>query len=69
MVNQSYQIVILGGGTAGIMSAALLLKKNANLKLAIIEPSYQPLKIIHNFAFNSSFCQGKTKLIYARRKD
>lgn len=46
MANQSYQIVILGGGTAGIMSAAQLLKKNANLKLAIIEPSskhfYQP---------------------------
>ncbi|WP_421808195.1 FAD/NAD(P)-binding oxidoreductase [Flagellimonas sp.] len=41
-----YQILIIGGGTAGIMTAAQLLKKNKRLDIAIIEPSethyYQP---------------------------
>jgi len=34
-----HQIVIIGGGTAGIMTASYLLKKDPNLKLTIIEPS------------------------------
>lgn len=42
----SHQIVIVGGGAAGITVAAQLLKKNRNLDIAIIEPSdrhyYQP---------------------------
>ena len=41
-----YQILIIGGGSAGIMTAAQLSKKNSNLSIAIIEPSekhyYQP---------------------------
>lgn len=41
-----YQILIIGGGTAGITVAAKLQKKDKNLKMAIIEPSdkhiYQP---------------------------
>lgn len=41
-----YQIVVVGGGTGGIMSAARLLRKNKNLDIAIIEPAevhyYQP---------------------------
>ncbi|WP_297335516.1 FAD/NAD(P)-binding oxidoreductase [Algoriphagus sp.] len=41
-----YQIVIIGGGTAGITVAAQLKRKNKALKIAIIEPSekhyYQP---------------------------
>ena len=41
-----YQILIIGGGTAGIMTAAQLLKKNKKLDIAIVEPSethyYQP---------------------------
>ena len=45
-MKNSYQIVIVGGGTGGIMTAAQLLKKNSKLKIAIIEPSnnhyYQP---------------------------
>jgi sulfide:quinone oxidoreductase len=41
-----YQILIIGGGNAGISVAARLFHKNANLDIAIIEPSekhyYQP---------------------------
>ncbi len=41
-----YDVVIVGGGAAGIATAASLLKKRADLSIAIIEPSdqhdYQP---------------------------
>lgn len=41
-----YQILIIGGGTGGIMTASHLLKKDTTLDIAIIEPSathyYQP---------------------------
>lgn len=41
-----YQIVIIGGGTAGIMTAAQLIKKDSSYKIAIVEPAethyYQP---------------------------
>ncbi|MDB9782911.1 NAD(P)/FAD-dependent oxidoreductase [Winogradskyella sp.] len=41
-----YQIHIIGGGTAGIMTASSLLRKNPSLHVGIIEPSekhcYQP---------------------------
>jgi sulfide:quinone oxidoreductase len=41
-----YQILIIGGGTAGIMTAAQLMKKNNTLEIGIIEPAethyYQP---------------------------
>jgi sulfide:quinone oxidoreductase len=41
-----HQIVVIGGGNAGISVAAQLLKKNRNLDIAIIDPSekhyYQP---------------------------
>ncbi|MFP4093363.1 MAG: FAD-dependent oxidoreductase [Cyclobacteriaceae bacterium] len=43
---RQHQILILGGGTAGITAAAQLLRKNKNLDIAILEPSekhyYQP---------------------------
>lgn len=46
MANKHHQIVIVGGGTAGITVAATLLRKDKHLDLAIIEPSekhyYQP---------------------------
>jgi len=45
MANE-HQIVIIGGGNAGISTASQLLRKNKNLDIAIIEPSekhyYQP---------------------------
>lgn len=41
-----FQILIIGGGNAGISTAAQLLRKNKNLQIAVIEPSeyhyYQP---------------------------
>lgn len=41
-----FQVVIIGGGNAGISTAAQLLRKKKNLQIAIIEPSdkhyYQP---------------------------
>ncbi len=43
---KQYQILIVGGGNAGISAAARLLRKNKKLDIAIIEPSekhyYQP---------------------------
>ena len=43
---KNYQILIIGGGTAGIMVSAQLKKANPGLKIAVIEPSekhyYQP---------------------------
>ncbi|GGX23607.1 NAD(P)/FAD-dependent oxidoreductase [Aquimarina muelleri] len=45
-MNMHYQILVIGGGTAGIMTASSLLKKNSKLSIAVIEPSethwYQP---------------------------
>ena len=45
MKNQ-FNIVIVGGGTGGIMTAAQLKRKNKNLSIAILEPRtehyYQP---------------------------
>ncbi|MCF4101140.1 NAD(P)/FAD-dependent oxidoreductase [Gillisia sp. M10.2A] len=41
-----YQILVIGGGTAGIMTASSLLRKNSSLEIGIVEPSeshwYQP---------------------------
>ena len=41
-----YQVIIIGGGTGGIMTAAMLKKKSPNTKIAIVEPTdkhlYQP---------------------------
>lgn len=45
-MTHNHQIVIIGGGNAGISTASQLLRKNRNLDIAIIEPSefhyYQP---------------------------
>ncbi len=39
LMNNHHQILIIGGGTAGIMTAARLRNREPNLKVAIIEPS------------------------------
>ena len=45
-MNNHFQIIVIGGGNAGLSLSALLLLKNKKLKIAIIEPSekhyYQP---------------------------
>ena len=45
-MKKRYQIVIIGGGTAGIMVASSLMRKNPKLHIGLIEPSeehsYQP---------------------------
>ena len=45
-MSKHHQVLVIGGGTAGIMVAAQLLKKNKNLNIGIIEPAtthyYQP---------------------------
>jgi sulfide:quinone oxidoreductase len=45
-MNQHYQVLIVGGGTAGIMTAAQLKLKDKSISVAIIDPSdkhyYQP---------------------------
>lgn len=45
-MSHSYQVVIVGGGNAGISVAAQLLLKNSKLKITVIDPSekhyYQP---------------------------
>ncbi len=45
-MKSNYQILVIGGGTGGIMTAAQFLKKDKNLSIAIIEPAdthwYQP---------------------------
>lgn len=44
--DKTFSVVILGGGAGGIAVAASLLKRDPNLKIAIVEPSafhyYQP---------------------------
>ena len=45
-MSKHYQILIIGGGTAGIMVAAQLLRKSKNLNIGLMEPAkkhyYQP---------------------------
>ncbi|MEE1876848.1 NAD(P)/FAD-dependent oxidoreductase [Altererythrobacter litoralis] len=45
-ISQSHEVVIVGGGAAGIATAASMLKRRPSLDIAIIEPSevhaYQP---------------------------
>ncbi|MBT6583159.1 MAG: pyridine nucleotide-disulfide oxidoreductase, partial [Gammaproteobacteria bacterium] len=42
----SYDIVIVGAGSAGIATASSLLKRNGSLRVALVDPSsdhyYQP---------------------------
>jgi len=46
IMNKHYQVLVIGGGNAGLSAAALLLLKNSKLRVGIVEPSekhyYQP---------------------------
>lgn len=46
MANKHYNVLIIGGGTAGIMTAAQLMRKKKDLSIAIVDPTkdhwYQP---------------------------
>lgn len=45
-MSKHHQILIIGGGTAGIMVASQMLKKNPKVDIALLEPAkthyYQP---------------------------
>lgn len=38
-MNTHYQVLIIGGGTGGIMTASMLLKKLPGTSVAIIDPA------------------------------
>ena len=46
MMSKHFQILVIGGGTAGIMVSSMLKRKNASLQIGLIEPAdthyYQP---------------------------
>jgi sulfide:quinone oxidoreductase len=63
-MNNQHQIVIVGGGNAGISTASQLLRKNKQLDIAIIEPSdkhyYQPAwTLVGAGVFNSKDTERK----------
>lgn len=70
--NRQFNMVIVGGGSAGIATAASLLKRNAKISVAIIEPAddhyYQPgWTMVGGGAFSAEFTHRKQKdLIPAR---
>jgi sulfide:quinone oxidoreductase len=66
--NQSFEIVIVGGGSAGIAVCASLLKRDPSLNIAIIEPSefnyYQPAwTLVGAGEYNSSDTKRSTKSV------
>ncbi|MGF2904896.1 FAD/NAD(P)-binding oxidoreductase, partial [Staphylococcus aureus] len=73
-MNKHYQIVIIGGGTAGVTVASRLLRKNQNLKekIAIIDPADhrnnghldQAVNIPHGKLLNENIPFNKEDKIY-----
>lgn len=64
--NNQFNVVIVGGGSAGIATAASLLKRHKNISLAIIDPAqhhyYQPgWTMVGGGAFSAQFTQRKEK--------
>lgn len=69
-----YDVVIVGGGSAGIATAASLLKRNASLSIAIIEPSevhyYQPgWTMVGAGVFSAEFTKRSEKSVMPRGLD
>lgn len=61
-MENAFQIVIIGGGTGGIMTATNLLSKNKNLKIAIVEPAdYHYYQAAWTLVGANSFDFEKTK--------
>jgi sulfide:quinone oxidoreductase len=68
---QSYDVVIVGGGSAGIATASSLLKRNARLKIAVIDPTedhfYQPgWTMVGAGVFNAEFTRRSEKSVMPR---
>ena len=70
--SRRFDVVIIGGGSAGIATASSMLKRNKNISLAIIDPAddhyYQPgWTMVGGGAFSAEFTHRKEKdLIPAR---
>lgn len=69
-----YDVVIVGGGSAGIATAASLLKRNARMSIAIIEPSdihyYQPgWTMVGAGVFSAEFTRRSEKSVMPRGVD
>lgn len=69
-----YQILVIGGGTAGLMVASNLLKKNPKLHIGIIEPSkshwYQPAwTLVGGGTYNYKRTMRPTKAVIPKEAD
>ena len=70
----AYQILVVGGGTAGIMTASSLLRKNPKLDIGIIEPSdthwYQPAwTLVGAGTYNYNKTQRPMKSVIPKKAD
>jgi sulfide:quinone oxidoreductase len=72
--SKTYDVVIVGGGSAGIATASSLLKRNRQLSIAIIEPSedhyYQPgWTMVGAGVFSAKFTKHTEKSVMPKAAD
>ncbi len=72
--SSQYNVVVVGGGSAGIATAASMLKRNTKISLAIIEPSgdhyYQPgWTMVGGGAFSPEYTHRKEKHLIPKRAE